>query len=149
MYQKSLVIILMVMICFSCKNSGNTNNANKDKDSIAQKSVLKDTLPDISGVYRLPETGCDIVITIMKEKTGFKYYIKGSQLDVEGVAVLSADQGVYYITFDGPTGGDNKPNTVSGEYKDNALTIQNYGNSMNEYHYFKDCDAKYLEFKKN
>lgn len=149
MYQKNLAIILLVIICFSCKNSGNTGNANKDKDSIAINSVQKDTLPDISGVYRLPETGCDIVITIMKEKNGFKYYIKGMHLDVEGMAVLSADQVAYYVTFDGPTGGDNKPNTVSGEYKDNTITIQNYGNSMNEYHHFKDCDEKFLEFKKN
>jgi len=148
MNSKFSVIILMAVFCVSCNNVANKKTSADVKDSVAQKAPAKASLPDISGVYRLPENGCDLVITFIKSGDGFKYYIKGSHLDVEGKAVLSVEEDTYYITFDGPTGGKNKPNDVSGVYKDNTLTIQNYGNAQNQYNYFEDCQDKYLEFKK-
>ncbi len=33
-------------------------------------------------------------------------------------------------------------------YENGSIAIQNYGNSMNEYIYFEDCDSKYLKFDK-
>lgn len=77
MNHKFFVIILTVIFSFSCKNSGNDNNS---------------SLPDISGVYRLPETNAGIVINFIKEADGFKYYIKSTHLDVEGKAILSAEE---------------------------------------------------------
>lgn len=126
MGNKIIVITLMLFFSISCKNS----------------------LPDISGVYRLPETSYDLVITFIKKPNGFRYYIKGQHIDVEGDAIVSAEDSLYYVTFDGPTGGNNEPKSLSGVYKDNTLTIQNYGNSQNEYIFFEDCPDKYMEFKK-
>jgi len=149
MDKKICITILMAILCASCQNAGNRKNSGKESISTVQNSKTVNAFPDITGVYRLPETRCDLVITFIKDAEGFKYYIKGTHLDVEGRAVISADNGDYYITFDGPTGGNNKPNSLSGLYKENTLTIQNYGNAQNQYIFFEDCTDKYLEFKKN
>ncbi len=146
MIQKIFAIVLMAMVLVSCHNPGNNNSAKTDSTAV-QNSKPANTLPDIAGYYRLPETGCDIALTITKEKNGFKYFFKGEHLDLEGVALLSTEADGFYVTFDGPI-GNTPPKTVSGLFKDNTLTIQNEGNSQNNYHYFTDCDEKYLEFKK-
>lgn len=38
---------------------------------------------------------------------------------------------------------------IEGILKKNVIQIQNYGNSMNEYNHFTQCDEKYLSFIKN
>lgn len=148
MYKQILAVILVVIFGFSCNNSENSNKSSKDNDSIVENSKTDNSSVDISGYYTLPETGCNIALTITKDKSGFKYYFKGDNLDLEGIAILSNEDGTYYVTFDGPI-GNYPPKTVSGQFSENTLTIQNYGNSMNDYTYFKDCQEKYLEFKKN
>jgi hypothetical protein len=37
---------------------------------------------------------------------------------------------------------------IEGVISDNSIVIQNYGNSMNEYVHFTQCDEKYLTFEK-
>jgi hypothetical protein len=37
---------------------------------------------------------------------------------------------------------------IEGVISDNDIVIQNYGNSMNEYNHFTQCDEKYLTFEK-
>jgi hypothetical protein len=37
---------------------------------------------------------------------------------------------------------------MSGEFSENKLIIQNYGNSMNDYNHFNQCSEKYLSFIK-
>ncbi|HPQ53042.1 MAG TPA: hypothetical protein PK253_07300 [Spirochaetota bacterium] len=52
-----------------------------------------------------------------------------------------------YLTFTGTLrSGDRSP--VTGIYSGNAITIQNYGNSMNEYVCFTQCDGKYLRLRR-
>ncbi|MEI6141945.1 MAG: hypothetical protein WCP85_21920 [Mariniphaga sp.] len=149
MFQNICIFILMVILGISCQSPGNKKAPVKERVPEVQNMKPENTLPDITGVYRLPETRCDLVITFIRESDGFKYYIKGEHLDVEGKAIVSAEQGEIYVTFDGPTGGSNKPNTLSGLYANNTLTIQNTGNAQNQYTFFEDCPDKYLEFKKN
>jgi len=149
MFQNVCVFILMIVLGTSCHNTGNQKAPVKESVPEVQKPKPENSLPDITGVYRLPETHCDLVITFIKETDGFRYYIKGTHLDVEGKAVVSSEQGEIYVTFDGPTGGNNKPNSLSGLYANNTLTIQNTGNAQNQYTFFEDCPDKYLEFKKN
>jgi len=148
MVHKFFAMSIIVVLCYSCNNVGNDKNQGKEKDSTTQNAKVNSALPDITGVFRLPETHCDLVITFIKGNDGYKYYIKGVHLDVEGKAIVTSENGDYYVTFDGPTGGNNKPKSLSGQYKDNTLTIQNYGNSQNQYTFFEDCPDKYLEFKK-
>ncbi len=148
MIQKIIVLFFVLILSLSCSNTGNNNTSSEANADSLQNTKSDNSIPDISGYYRLPETGCDIALTITKENTEFKYYFKGTHLDLEGVALINIEDSVCYITFDGPI-GNTAPKTVSGQFKDNAITIQNTGNSINEYHYFKDCEDKYLEFKRN
>jgi len=147
MYQKIFAMMLMAFLGFSCQNSVN-NNQEKDTAAGEQTTVSSTTLPDISGHFSLPETGCDIALIIIKENNIFRYFFKGTHLDLQGIAIVSVENNECYITFDGPIG--NTPNkTVSALYNDNTIVIQNYGNASNNYHYFSDCSEKYLEFKKD
>jgi len=147
MNQKILVIVLMAIFGLSCSNTGNTETSGTDSTASVQKSEPANSLPDISGVYKLPDGGCDLALTIKKENNVFKYNFKGEQLDLEGTAIVNKVNEDIYVVFDGPI-GNTPPKTVEGLYKDNTLTIQNDGNAENKYHYF-ECDEKYLEFKKN
>lgn len=138
--------MLLAFLGVSCQNSVN-NSQNNEKATDEQKPGTQANMPDISGYYSLPETGCDLKLTITKENNTFRYFFKGLHLDLQGIAILSTENDITYITFDGPI-GNTPPKTVSGEYKANTITIQNYGNASNNYHYFPDCDEKYLEFTK-
>ncbi len=146
MYQKIFVVLLLAFLGFSCQNSGN-NSQNNDNASDAQKQGTQAGTPDISGQYSLPENSCDLKLTITKENNAFRYFFKGLHLDLEGTAILSSEDNTTYITFDGPI-GNTPPKTVSGQYETNTITIQNYGNASNNYHFFPDCDEKYLVFTK-
>jgi len=147
MYQKILVVVLMAIFGFSCSNSGNTENSGTDSTANVQKSEPTSSLPDISGVYKLPDGGCNLILTIKKESNVFKYNFIGEHLDLEGIAIVNKVNEEIYVVFDGPI-GNTPPKTVEALYKDNTLTIQNDGNAQNQYHYF-ECDEKYLEFTKN
>jgi hypothetical protein len=147
MHQKILVVALIVVFGFSCSNTGNTETSKTDSTVNVQKSEPVNSLPDISGVYKLPDGGCKLALTIKKENNVFKYNFTGEHLDLEGIAIVNKIDSDIYIVFDGPV-GNTPPKTVEALYKDNTLTIQNDGNAENQYHYF-ECDEKYLEFKKN
>ena len=147
MDRKIFAVILMVFFGFSCSNSGNTENLSSDSTASVQKSEPVNSLLDISGVYKLPDGGCKLALTIKKENNVFKYNFSGEQLDLEGIAIVNKINEDVYVVFDGPI-GNTPPKTVEALYKDNTLTIQNTGNAQNTYHYF-ECDEKYLEFKKN
>lgn len=138
-----LVLLLLTILLVGC--NGKPQNQ-------SQSQVLKDSLQvittDYSGVYKSNKIGvsCNLTITLIKETEGYKYLLTGEHYDQEGKALIEKADAVY-LTFNGPV-GNNKPNTVSGQIEENSILIQNYGNSMNEYHHFVECDEKYLEFVK-
>jgi hypothetical protein len=136
----------MLIAGVACNNPGKNNSDKTDSTSV-QNSQTSTSQPDIAGYYRLPETGCDLALTITKVNDSYRYFFKGEHLDLGGTALLSMEADGLYVTFDGPI-GNTPAKTVSGLFKDNTLTIQNQGNAQNPYHYFTDCDDKYLEFTK-
>ncbi len=148
MHPKIFVVALMLLFSFSCGDSGDKNASTEENSDKVENSQPGNSIPDITGYYRLPELGCNIALTIVKENGVLKYYFKGEHLDLEGTALVHVEEDIYYVTFDGPI-GNTPPKTVSGQFIDNTITIQNYGNTMNDYHHFQDCGDKYLEFKKN
>jgi hypothetical protein len=147
MFQRILLVSLLVAFGFSCSNTGNTETSGTDSTTGVQKSEPVNSLPDISGMYKLPDGGCKLTLTIKNENNVFKYNFIGEHLDLEGIAIVNMVNGDFYVVFDGPI-GNTPPKTVEALYKDNTLTIQNSGNAQNQYQYF-ECSEKYLEFKKN
>ncbi|MEI6122558.1 MAG: hypothetical protein WCQ95_02915 [Bacteroidota bacterium] len=138
-----LLAALSIMIFVGC-----TGNQPTQKQETKEPIATPAKTIDYSGVYKSNKTGksCNLTITLTKNPSGYKYGITGEHYDCEGIAIIEKTDAVY-ITFDGPI-GSNAPKTVSGQIDGNTITIQNYGNSMNEYHYFVECDEKYLEFVK-
>lgn len=77
-----------------------------------------------------------IVIAEVNHQLTFKIYDK-TKIILSGKAEAS-------INDDGSTTiGMGK---MGGMFADDKITVQNYGNSMNEYENFTQCEDKYLEF---
>lgn len=138
------VIIAMSVMGLSCNNSENTRQT-KEVDN--NEPIYN--LPDLEGKYILPSEGCNITLTIKKDKNDFDYAFEGMDgiIDMSGNIIFSKEEDSYRITFDGPI-ENNAPKTVEAIFKDNSITIQNYGNADQDFTVFTDCEEKYLEFKK-
>lgn len=145
MKQNLIVIIVMVIFGFSCNNSGNTQKTNEVSTNESNYN-----LPDLEGNYILPSGGCDLSLAIVKGNNDFEYFFKGMGgiIDMTGKLIFSLEEdSSYTLTFDGPI-ENNPPKTVEAMYKDNIITIQNYGNAQQNFMIFSDCEEKYLEFTK-
>jgi hypothetical protein len=137
-----LIAILFLIAC----NSGTENAESTLQDSMSNSN--QPVGPDYSGIYKVnEENSCQLSISITKDGQNYKYRILGDKLDCWGNLIVENVDGDLYFTFDGQI-AENKPKTVSAKFVDGSIIIQNYGNSMNEYNYFKQCEEKYLEFKK-
>ena len=96
---------------------------------------------EIGGVYK--SDTCEITLKIenIKEenKTKYLYTMNSNAKDIEkGHISIIKDGEQTYLKF----------NNFEGLYEEDNIIIQNYGNSMNNFKYFKNCDSKYLEFIK-
>lgn len=147
--KKLIILNLFIALCLiiSCNPDG--KKAVQQKESVnsadSNKVDAKRDESDYSGIFK--STGCKIIITIIKEGSGYKYAIAGDNTAYTGDITVTAEDGNNYLNFSGRI-GDNPDNSLRALFKNNTLTIQNYGNSINEFIYFKECDAKYLEFVK-
>lgn len=138
-----LPAIVLVISCASDKNSGQiTKNITSGS---REKSIID---KDYSGTYKISDKEiCDFIIIIVKNDNNYTYTIKGTGFKSSGKLSFEKQDEETYINFSGTLrSGDKTP--VTGLYSDNKITIQNYGNSINQYICFKSCDSKYLEFVK-
>ena len=96
---------------------------------------------NLTGIYK--NEPCNISIEIAKNTNKVKYFYKiveNNQTKSQGYisSIKSNGEGGFYIKF----------KNIDGMYENSSIVIQNYGNSMNEYNHFEDCDNKYLKFDK-
>jgi len=94
----------------------------------------------IVGVYLLKS--CEngrFKIKIEKKENLYTYNILDLRSIIEkgNLEVLEED-GIVYLIF----------GKIEGVFDKKSIVIQNYGNSMNEYILFTQCDEKYLSFEK-
>jgi len=89
---------------------------------------------NLTGIYK--NEPCNISIEIAKN---YKI-VENNQTKSQGYisSIKSNGEGGFYIKF----------KKIDGVYENGSIVIQNYGNSMNEYNHFEDCDSKYLKFDK-
>jgi hypothetical protein len=96
--------------------------------------------PEITGIYVL--TSCEnsrFKIKIEKKARGYSFLIfDKSKIISKGRLKKQKSNDVLYLTL----------GKMGGMYAENKIQIQNYGNSMNEYEHFTQCDEKYLLFIK-
>lgn len=146
--QTILAVMLMVLFSFSCNDSENKDRQTKENELKVEDTKSENALPDVSGKYKMPEGTCGFELIITKEKEDYGYNMKGQNgiVDIYGKLTVSRENGADYLNLTLPEGFSSK--SVQALFENNTITIQNYGNSMNDYHHFKDCDDKYMEFKK-
>jgi hypothetical protein len=140
------MILILSAASISCGGSKNSaQNINESNPAVSERKMDK---PDYSGIYRIADSKvCDIVITIKKDKNDYTYAINGTGVKSSGRLSVMKDDAETYIVFTSTKRSGDKT-AIEGLYSGNKITIQNYGNSMNQYVCFQSCDAKYLEFVK-
>ena len=140
------MILILSSVSISCAGSKNSvENIKENKAAVSEEKAVDE---NYSGTYRLTDAKiCNIVITIKKDKSDYTYTINGSGVNSSGRLGVVKDGSGTYLVFSGTKRSGDKT-AVEGAYSDGKITIQNYGNSMNQYVCFKSCDAKYLEFVK-
>lgn len=164
----SVLILNFVLFLVSCKDSNLQKDGN-DQITIESKNLnvdqSKKAAENIAGIYTSSTKAgdaCNFSIEISESAGTYKYILKSTQEDKEGILLLENSdsegeqnillEGLKYDSYEGDKSSKNTPSIemsgVSALLKDNSITIQNTGNSMNSFTIFKDCDAKYIELKK-
>lgn len=125
-----LVLFLASLSSFACV----PQQFSARKEMVEQKDSL-------AGVYVLDE--CEngrFKIQIEKSGTEYNYRILDKEKSIgKGKVRITKDGDVTYLTF----------GNIGSLWEDGSIIVQNYGNAMNEYNHFTQCDSKYLTFKKN
>ncbi|UOG75734.1 hypothetical protein MTX78_03855 [Hymenobacter tibetensis] len=94
-----------------------------------------------AGTYTMQDTAvCSLSITISKQADGYHFTSGGTQ----GKVAVMQQGAETYLTLLGLKGTEPQID-IEVAWQDTMLVLQNYGNSMNEYTRFGQCDAKYLE----
>lgn len=157
--------ILMGLCLFSCKENKKISENGKDKTEQREKEEITPKPSNVQNGKTLSEA------EIISE------YTKGLGV-LEGEFITrTCDNGRFSIVIENVKSGkptykifdrkkvvaEGKPeialiknsediNVLMGKigalYNDGKLTVQNYGNSMNEFNNFTQCTDKYLEFSK-
>ncbi len=162
---KTITFFFAVFLIISCKN--------KKTSSVIRHKNEQKVIDTISGFYKTEvdtndnET-CELSVDIFKTKKGYNYHLKTDLRDVKGkVSFIRDNPNELYIVFEGIK-WDEYRGDISNEIDDDesnddvdnknikipigidayvgkdTLTIQNYGNSMNNYTIIGECGRKYI-----
>lgn len=97
--------------------------------------------PEITGVYVLKSCENSRFKIKIEKKTGeylFLIYDRNKIIS-KGKVKKQKDDEILYLSF----------GKIGGMYDTDKIQIQNYGNAMNEFVHFTQCDEKYLTFVKS
>lgn len=104
-------------------------------------------MEDYSGAYKSNDNKCRLDLTVTLKDGSYLYRFSTAKRKQNGKLEISQTDGGTYLTFKGLFGA--RPKTeIQGLYSDGKIVIQNYGNSMNDYLRFKECDLKFIELEK-
>jgi hypothetical protein len=129
---------------------------------------------NIEGSYKtqvndsMDNSPCEVAVTIAKKNGAYFYKLntkthiyKGNITffrDIEANEIYITLKGIKWSDYSGDTSNPDKnaktgkPKTimvdVEGAYTENEITIQNDGNSMNNYQIFAECERKYIRLVK-
>ena len=161
-------LIILTITLQSCGNE-KTKNAEQEaseKDTVVETPKDKDKalLFDIEGNYSFKDesSACRLDLKLYYINEQLKYKIKTNTREISNnpKIVLKEKKDGYNITFEkiewsentGATDREGKksdkklplPQEIEGVLLKDEITIQNIGNSMNDYVKLGECDAKYI-----
>ena len=116
----------------------------KEKKTIEKKNavtIVKTEEQDVQGIYVLKTCENSRLKIKIEKKAGILSFsiLDGKKTISKGKVKKQIIDNVTYLTF----------GKIGGMYEKNKIHIQNYGNSMNEYEHFTQCEEKYLTFIKS
>ncbi|MBU3020178.1 hypothetical protein KO519_21110 [Paraglaciecola agarilytica] len=88
-------------------------------------------------------TSCNLVVGLSQEDSQFEYKVTTDTRTATGNFVKSGQQ-VTFSELYASESVENSKIEVSGLIKGDTLVIQNFGNGMNPFTLFSECDDKYL-----
>ena len=170
---KNITSILILIFIFSCNQTTKINETKKKlnvskelKKELVKTVNTKLLIPkNIEGTYtNSKETECKIQLIITKNGKEYFYKIKTDERLLNGKVSFYKNENEVYINFCGIEWAENNgelnengepkdenlklPIGIEGLLNENEITIQNYGNSMNNYVKLYDCEDKYIVLKK-
>ena len=106
-------------------------------------------LPKSSFIYykSLEPASCNLVVGLSQEGNQQIYKVTTNARSAEGIFIQKGQQIVFSGLYASKSPGDSKIE-VSALQQGDTLTIQNYGNSMNSFTLFSECESKYLSLVK-
>ncbi|AWG22655.1 hypothetical protein FFWV33_14520 [Flavobacterium faecale] len=125
-------------------------------------------LPEnIAGTYtNASGTACSFKLIISMKENNYFYTITTAERTLKGKVSFNRDidykdvyinfNGIKWAAYNGAINEEGEPVNknlkipvgIDGLLNENEISIQNYGNAMNNYTKFRDCDDKYILLKK-
>ncbi len=121
----------------------------------------------MEGNYTLTKDGadtCNLTIRISKNNNDYSYELKTTRRSKRGKLLIERSfageeiyvgfEGLAWDSWEGDVTKDRPgkelapPSTISGLYEPGKISIQNYGNAMNNYTKLSECSEKYLILQK-
>lgn len=149
-----------------------SSRSGKIGEAVSQESVSQAASPEgIEGTYVVINKyenaeKCMMKITIEKASDQYRYTFQSESRTLKGKLSLEADkigngyfitlEGIEWSEYEGALDDEGEPKEkdlalpvgIQGAIQENAITIQNYGNSMNYYQQLADCGDKYIVLQK-
>jgi hypothetical protein len=105
--------------------------------------------PEPNFVYyqTLVPTSCNLVVGLSQEDSQFEYKVTTNTRTAIGNFVKSGQQVIFSELYASKSAANSKIE-VSALIQGDTLVIQNFGNRMNPFTLFSECDDKYLSLVK-
>ncbi|WP_299315550.1 hypothetical protein [uncultured Aquimarina sp.] len=127
------VFVLIVLITVCCVSNKRTIvSSNGDNNSM------------FNGIYQSKNDDCFMMVNI----SGSTYEIRTQHQDKRGTIEIKKEDKSIFFHFINLYNKKYLDKNVKAEFINNTIVIQNYGNDLNRYVRFDECDSKYIELKK-
>ncbi|MCL9805298.1 hypothetical protein NAT51_07185 [Flavobacterium amniphilum] len=134
----NVILLILAILNLNCKAI--TCQVNKEICKENANTLSQDK-QDVQGLYVLKTCENSRFKIKIEKKSGILSFsiLDGKKTISKGKVKKQIIDNVTYLTF----------GKIEGMYEKNKIQVQNYGNSMNEYEHFTQCEEKYLAFIKS
>ena len=95
----------------------------------------------------LEPASCNLVVGLSQKGNQLIYKVTTNARSAKGTFMKRGQQIVFFGLYASESAGNSKIE-VSALQQGDMLTIQNYGNSMNSFTLFSECESKYFSLVK-
>jgi hypothetical protein len=111
---------------------------------ISDKSFIE--TEDYAGSYYSDDKSCSMELHISLKNGMYVYQLKTAKRNNTGTISIKRPDTETYLTFNGLRGSEKTD--MEALFSKNSILFQNYGNAMNKYLQFKECNIKYINLIK-